>query len=354
MHKVEYEYECLDACKKNPLINLTQGSPYTIRDLLLSRTAIGPSVTFQKVTEAIDELISLNYPIINRILEISAHYCAMGLLYIYYTDQSNFESLKSTVDEYGHFNPMHGLIVLSTNLPLSQLLIHELTHAVRYFIGINKNVHFVVKQHSDFCKNEFTKLFSQALVNTQLTSDERKELASMEEDAQEIRQLMVKNRCTMEKWSKIMDSARERFGIRRQNFHARQQFRRNFYDAFKPYQESEYAEEFLPFFLQHFVCLAFHEKVKSLQSWVVDYISVSDEYLTKIYNAKLLDMLWSSLPLSIVKNFVTGNFREALDNHASSIKLYFNKKCITTLEDSEFYSASLSEPFKVNDLSWKI
>lgn len=184
------EYDCIDACKSSPLVKLIPGASYTIRDILLSKIAVSPTVTFDQVAKAIDELINLNYPLINRILEVSAYYCAMGGLFIYCANPSEFESLKLSGEDHGYFNRSNGLIVLSTRLPLSQLLIHEMTHAVRLFITINED-RPDVSQHQDFCKHTFPTLFSQSLKNTQPTREEQEELASIERKAKALFQFCI-------------------------------------------------------------------------------------------------------------------------------------------------------------------
>lgn len=346
------EYECIKACVGNPIVVLDPCSSSSIQDLLLSRIAVGPNVTFDQIKKAIDELIDLNYPLINRILEVSAYYCSLSMLSIYCANPTEFESLKLGEDNQGYFNARNNLIVVSTRMPLSQSLIHELTHAVRRYIMISPDP--TATRHQEFCKNRFPTFFKQTFKDTQPTSDEKAELDSIERDAAEWSRLGVAlaPKLSSVEWEKMINRDRvgsEIFHARRSNVRAQQQLRRDFYDVFNGYKESDYAEEFLPFFLQHFVRAAYHEKVTSLQSWVVEYTQTPEEFVTATYNARLLGMMWSALSSSILENFVKGDFRTRLDHYAVSIVPFLDKKQAAPLRDSEFYSVSFAEPNRINN-----
>lgn len=127
---------------------------------------------------------------------------------------------------------------------------------------------------------------------------------------------------------------------------AKEQLRSDFYSDFKPYQESEHAEEFLPFFLQRFVRSVYHVKVESLRSWLAGFPDSKD--LDLLYKSRLLDMMWISLPSSVVDNFVNGDFRITLDNYvALAAKPFLYQKKIPILKDEDLYSRSLAEPKQI-------
>jgi hypothetical protein len=349
------EFEYVEQCKKNPLVKFDNNTPRTIKNLLLARTAIGPKITFDQVAQAIDELIGLNYSLINRILEVTAYYCSKGLLFIYCHDQPRSLGSEERKQRHGCYDKSNGLIILSTHKPLAQVLIHELAHVANHFTAIF-NDREGVDQHKHFCKHTFPTLFSQALTSSKPTVEEENELNSIEDDIKGLRELMTPylQSCSSAGWHRMMDRyerGSQIFAVRRRKVVAQQQLRRDFYSDFEPYMKSEYAEEFLPFFLQRFVQFSCHEKLDSLQSWVKNYVPDGQNHLVEIYNAKLLGMMWSSLPELVVKNFIKGDFRIALERLADKLYSALHKEGVPALNDSIIYAVlSSSEPLIKNSI----
>ena len=171
-------HECREACIAKPLLKLDTRTSLTIKDLLLSATTTGPNVSPTEVSKAFDELIDLQYPLINRILELAAYLCANRRLYIYCANADEFSSLRTSDHNAGFYTAANALIVLSQRLPLSQLLIHELTHAVRDTIKVDLEHSGTIDHHQLFCKSEFPTFFM-ALKREGPTEDEREELTSL-------------------------------------------------------------------------------------------------------------------------------------------------------------------------------
>ena len=125
----------------------------------------------------------------------------------------------------------------------------------------------------------------------------------------------------------------------------KQSIRRDFYSYFKAYKEPEYAEEFLSLFLQYFVKAVHHEKLISLTRWLKEYKHTPSECLQSEYNIYLLDMMWSSLPLNLVANFVKSGFRSNLDSYvAQYVNPFLSDKKVTKLEDVGFLRFMAPEP----------
>ena len=268
------DYEMLEACKKSPLVRLSPGAaPYSVQDLLLSKTATDRSVTSEQAIKASKELIDLQYPIINRILEIAAYLCSQNMLFIYCGDRSNIKGFNKNYEKHGHFDPSKSLIVITTELPLAQNLIHELTHATRHFIEIKYSVEFWSEKHTAFCKNQFPSFFNQAVQN-------------------------------------------KFFGDKPPN---RKLLALDFFENFAAYTPEKHPEEFLSFFLQTFVGAVYHNKFgphkeEIPQEFQKYYIDLSKEERFKLNNARILLTLCHSLPESISDEYIKGSFRVALDN----------------------------------------
>ena len=341
-------YECLDACKRNPLVKLIPGTACTVRDLLLSRIAVGPGVTLQQVTQALDQLIALKYPLINRILEAAASFCNHSLLSIYCANPGEFESLKLGEHNQGYFDPHNAIIVVSTRLPLSEVLIHELTHAIKHYVMVHREVPAV--RHQQFCKHEFPNAFSNALKSTGPTASEVEELADIQYKAKYVGEsvhILMRGK-SYEEQSAIFDRCRDRsdiFNVRRQKVVDAQRFRKDFFDCFKLYRDADCAEEFLPFFLQKFVHFTCHEKLRLFESWVVKYLETSPEYAVRSYNSHILSMMWRAIPSNLLDNFLKGDFRATLDHY---VALYASKALhhlnVPLLDDCDFYTGTLAEP----------
>lgn len=341
------DYECIEACKSNPLVTLNPDSSYTIRDILLSKTAVGAGVTFNQVAKAIDELIQLKCPLINRMLEVAAFHCAIDELFIYFTNRSECKVAGFDSSGHGKFYEKSGVIVVQTNLPLSELLMHELTHAVDYFISRNED-----QLSAKRSRKTFSTLFSQAMKNTSPLLTEQNEISSISQNADALGRIMVEHapKCSSREWNQMMDRSRmcsSIFRNRRQNVTAKQELRRVLYREMLPYPEFEYSSEFLPTFLEHFVRAAYRRKVTSLQTWIVDYMGIRNEYTVGAYNANLFSMMWSSQPPDIVECYVNSNFRTTLDRYAVSIESFLAEKRIASLKDSEFYCISTTEPNRI-------
>lgn len=295
-----YDDEMVDACKKKSIGKLSPGgAPYPVQDLLLSRIATDSSLSSDQVIKAINELVDLQYPVINRILEIAAYLCSQNMLFIYCGNRSSIKSFKNDYEKHGHFDPSKGLIVITTELPLSQTLMHELTHAVRHFVAIKHSVQNWSEQHSKFCKNQFSSFFNQAVQN-KLTAN--------------------------------LPPNRKLVAI-------------NFYENFATYTPGKHAEEFLPFFLQTFVGAVYHNKFGPYKEEVPPefqkyFSNLSKEERYKMDKAQILLTLCNSLPDSIFDNFIKSSFRIALDNYLTG-----KYDLIEPLIDSEWFA--LTEPNKI-------
>jgi len=344
-------YECLDACKRNPLVRLTPGSACTVRDLLLSRIAVGPGVTLKQVSQALDELIALKYPLINRILETAASFCNSGILSIYCANPGEFESLKLGEHNQGYFDPNHGIIVVSTRLPLSEVLIHELSHAIKHYMMVHREGPAI--RHQQFCKHEFPAAFSNASKNTGPTTYEADELEDIAYKAKYVGETVhiLMRGLPPHEQTAVFNDCRDRsdiFNVRRQKVMDAQRFRKEFFDCFKLYHNADCAEEFLPFFLQKFVHFTCHEKLRSFESWVVKYLATPPVYAVRSYNSYILHMMWTAIPEKLLENFVKGDFRITLDNY---VALYASKTLhyvnAPLLNDCDFYAGTLAEPARI-------
>ncbi len=341
------EHDCLQACKTTPLIKLASEKKYTILDILLSNTAVGPDVTLEHVTKALNELIDLKYPLINRILEVAAYFCSKNGLFIYCTNPSDYAELSiNSGDTAGCFNHHNGLIIVSTLLPLSRILIHELTHAVRFYISCSGEE--VLNRHLQFCKHKFTSRFNQALRNNNFTKEEQDELDSIESDAESMRDLAVEfsRHCSRQDLELMLERSRngaEFFHVRRGVVEEHQKFRSEFYHEFAPYKEADRAEEFLPTFLEFFVMGAYHKKMESLRTWLSMSMVILGCNTNQIYYSSLLSLMWDSLPKFLAEDFIKSDFRTALDHYAGRMRLSAER-----LIDSHYYSASLAEPARIN------
>lgn len=301
---MQHPLECLSKCKSDPVVKLDKNtSSNQVRELLLSRTAVAPGVPVENITKAIDELIELKYPLINRILEVAAYCCKTGSLHIYFI---NDRQLESSGDKHtnGHYNKTSGLIVIAGHCDITQTLIHELTHAVRDCI---KGTNEIANLHWRFCKNKFS-----------LNAFKANESSQQEQN--ELTETKCFNR------------------VQRHRLTAQELLRTQFYGFFKPYDQSEYAEEFLPFFLGQFVSLSKEPEV---------YTDLCDNFLQTnrrhVMLSILLNRMYCSLPSKILDDFIKGDLRLA-------IELYLDNKMtfVLKLEDSPFYLSS-NEPTRINN-----
>lgn len=298
--------ECRSRCKDNPIVKLDKNfSSSQVRELLLSRTAAAPGVPLENITNAIDELIELKYPLINRILEVAAYFCKVGSLNIYFINDRHLESSDNKHTD-GRFDES-GLIVIAGHCDIPKTLIHELTHAVRYYIkGINE----LANRHWKFCKKEFSAIFPLALKTNQAPEQEQNELAA----------------------TKFFTSQQ------RHRLAAQKLLRTQFYSFFKPYNRSDYGEEFLPFFLGQFVSLSKQAEI---------YSSPCDDFLPAnrchVRLSELLDRMYCSLPSNILDDFIKGDFRFALEHYLDN-----KRNLVLKLEDSRFYQNS-NEPLRINN-----
>lgn len=333
-------YEYLDKCNTNPLAKKDSAAT-DIRELLLSRTAADPEISVNKITKAIDDLIGLKYPLLNRILEAAAYYCKIGLLKIYFVNSMDVGSSQSyETHQAGYFNPNHGLIVIAGSLAtIANTLIHELTHAVSYYL---KGSNDFVRRHHNFCKNQFPGLLKKGMSATQVDS-EQTELSDIDKDAQWFSELYKQRmqNCENNEFKAQSDLFKPGFvkiGHRRHRVAAQQQLRENFYGFFKPYNITEYADEFLPFFLGQFVTAAIDEQIEPFFELNND----SGEDKNRVYLLVLLDRMYSSLPSEVVDSFIKDDFRSALEEF---LKPKWHS--VTKLEDDVLFLCSVAEPQKI-------
>lgn len=334
------------ACIKNPLINFETSSCHTVKELLLSTFAIGDGIDRNEIEKAIDELIDLHYPLINEILEVAAYLCTTRKLFIYCANETEWKSLKSKPLEVGHFDKVYNLIILSTDLPLSEVLIHELIHAVRYYV-LNSNLANKLKPpvtvHRKFCKNSFLSFFKSIQQNpTDSLDSERKTKPEIITEAE------IKN-------DEILEISPERISRKSEIIQFKESIRKKLCSSLKMNDEKEQSEEFLPNFIDSFVKYACHEKIPSLQTIVDETIAelkltLDSEDITAEYNARLLEILYSALPNKIIDDFLKDNFRDALNNYLWSVaRPSLSGKVAIYLKDNDTYSSlSNAEPKKIN------
>lgn len=337
---MEQASEYVSKCKNNPIIKHNSSST-DVRELLLSSTAADPEVTLDKITKAFDELIGLKYPLINRILEAAAYYCKIGLLKIYFVNGVQAGSSQSSAThQQGYFSANRGLIVLAGGLfAISNALIHELTHAVRYYL--KKSNDFAYRHH-DFCKNQFPALMSKYMVAT-TQNEEQNELAEIEKQAHWFSELYKArlSHCNDSEFHALNDHFKPGFQKivhRRHAVAAQQQLRAKFYSFFQPYNVSDYAEEFLPFFLDQFVTAALHEQIPSF----FEFNNDSGENKHRDYLQELLARMYAALPSKVINSFIKDEFRVALEEF---LKPKWNS--FIKLDDDVFFECSVAEPQRI-------
>ncbi len=134
----------VDACNATPVYDpqatLTLSGDAKIEALLLSRLHVSNPVKLSEVIAAIKNLIALQMPMINRILEIAAHAAANNRLSIYITGPNESLEWSTNADpkicRKGSYDDVHQLISIDGNHDdIIGTLIHELTHFAMRTIG---------------------------------------------------------------------------------------------------------------------------------------------------------------------------------------------------------------------------
>ena len=349
--------DCLAACKEDPVRDLESVSKKTVEDLILGHTATSKDIPHEHVLHAFSELIALQYPLINRLLETAAYLCAAGVLKIYHANPDEFHSLPATDRCGGYFNSTHGLIVLSTHNNLSQTLIHEITHAVRYYL-LSSSFNNSCDRHSNFCRTQFPTLFATARKRQrEYTASEREELGAIEGDVRTMQSLASEHvrHNSFSNWDNMMKESEKtgmKFRNRRLRVEANMQVRGDLHQHLQLYQTEKLAEEFLPFFLQYFVKYACHEEIRALRYHAAHYVWSGNMTADTIYQASLPALMMDALGPDIAEEFVNGNFRRALDAYvALSVKSYLSEQQVEQLTDHSAYSiySSMAEPIRIDN-----
>lgn len=334
---------CKEACRVRPLIKLDVkvDRRYTVRELLLSTIAIGPNVPSNIVINAIDQLINLQCPIINRILEVSAFYRAFGGLSIYCANSNEFSKLKTQHENFGYFSAADNLILVSSGIDIAQSIIHELTHAVHHFVTTSHDEK--VTTYLNFIKFIFPKLFREAKTKpNEPLMHEKAELALIEERKRTfLNEYRLSSPQVQFANLDRLTAASQVFQAQISNVTALRLQRVRFFDRFAPYHESDQSKEFLPFFLEEFV----RATSNNSHDASILQLFIKKNKNNPTYHAELYDTLWKSIPKQIIENFVSNGFRTIIEHKAA---LCYGS--VQKLTDSELYEFSQAEPRRYKKL----
>lgn len=293
-------FDCFDKCALEPIEPLKMGNLDVCR-LLLSRTAVRHPEDVSLIKEAFDELISLENPLINRMLEIMTLAMYQKKMNIYITDYAEFQEVKPpefVCKGFYYECDGEGIIVIprpqksSLEEPLSELLMHEMTHAMDSFLS-----------GSSVDMSQIGDSFARPPVSPDFFS------RLLHQD-----QFPFMKRGTRLKY---VDK------------------KRDLYTNMIGYSEKEQPKEFLPFFLQYFVAMALSNENKDPNPEVTHC-----RYGT--------DFLLFSLTMQALTDALLKPFKSAVDGYASRyVGTVFRALKVERLEHSDNYDSSFSEDIKI-------
>lgn len=246
-------YDYINKCNEDPILPLDIQKSVNARDLILAHTAVKHPEAKTIVIDAIDRLILIKHPLINKILEIiafSMHFNKVQPLYMFITDFKDFAEMQKRRGCEGFYNKLDNLIVIAKKNDDSQYLagviLHEMVHTVSYFANYYRDE----KCKSQAYKQFFHKTFrSECDISTEIKQRKEQYRTEMHQTLQNTRSLY-----RAENYIDLVRAITDYFKRQMRRVEERYRVALEIYQLITAgYESSEFQSEFVSFYLQQFI-----------------------------------------------------------------------------------------------------